>query len=65
MVGDGVGALGSATLQLAQSNQILRTSAVSINSDGKFDVNGKTQTIGSLSMTGGIVDVNGASYLRS
>src|SRR5207244_33617 len=59
LVGDSGNAPGTDLLQLEQNNQLVSTSAVSITSDAEFDVNGKTQTIGSLNMTGGIVDLNG------
>jgi len=59
LVGDSGNAPGTDLLQLEQNNQLVSTSAVSITSDGELDVNGKTQTIGSLNMTGGIVDLHG------
>jgi autotransporter-associated beta strand protein len=63
-VGDSTGVTTSPdtdTLQLEQSNQLISTSAVSIVSDGLFDLRGQTQTIGSLNMAGGLVDLNGGT----
>ncbi len=51
-VGDGIGSANSAVLQLGQNEQIADFSAVTINSDGKLDVNGMTETIGSLAGSG-------------
>ncbi len=51
-IGDGIGAAGSAVLQLLQSSEINNTSAVTIAADGRFDVNGFTETIGSLAGSG-------------
>jgi autotransporter-associated beta strand protein len=51
-VGDGTGAANSAVLQLNQNQQIANSAAVTIQGDGKLDLNGKTETIGSLSGTG-------------
>jgi len=51
-VGDSSGSAGSALLRLDGNNQINDSSAVTINSDGKLDVNGKTETIGSLAGVG-------------
>jgi len=50
-VGDGAGV---DTLQLLASNQIANTSAVTVLRSGDFDLNGNNQTIGSLTMEGGI-----------
>jgi autotransporter-associated beta strand protein len=52
-IGDGAGGANSAVVQLAQSNQIDGGStAVTINTDGRLDLNGYTQTIGSLAGSG-------------
>lgn len=53
-VGDGAGAAGSAVVRLSQSNQINDTSTVTINSDGKFDLNGLNEKIGGIAGTGTI-----------
>ena len=54
-IGDGVGTANSATLLLSQSNQIADTAAVTVNSDGQFNVNGKTETVGSIAGSGNIL----------
>jgi len=59
-IGDGIGAAASATFQLNASNQINNASAVTINTDGKFDLQGNSDAIGSLTMSGGSVTATGA-----
>jgi len=54
-IGDGVGAANSAIVQLSAANQIINTSAVTISTDGKLDLNNNSNTIGSLTTTGGNV----------
>ena len=49
VIGDGVGATGSAIAFVGSSEQIADTSAVTIDSDGRLDVNSFSETIGSLS----------------
>ncbi len=51
-VGDGSGAANSANLKLLASNQIANTASVTINSDGNFNLNGLTETIGAFAGTG-------------
>jgi autotransporter-associated beta strand protein len=53
VVGNSGGAVGSAILQLAQSDQIADSLGVTINQSGLFDLNGNNETIASLNMTGG------------
>ncbi len=53
-VGDGVGAANSAVLTLLGSNQINNGSRVTVYGDGKFNLNGLTETIGSFAGTGTI-----------
>lgn len=53
-VGDGVGSANSATLRLSQSNQISDTARITVGSDGRFDLNGLNETIGSFAGTGTI-----------
>ncbi|MBI5771329.1 MAG: autotransporter-associated beta strand repeat-containing protein [Verrucomicrobia bacterium] len=53
-IGDSAGAASTANLKLLASNQISDTARVTINSDGKFDLNGLTETIGSFAGTGTI-----------
>ena len=54
-IGDGIGAAGSATLLLSQSNQIIDSAAVSLGSDGKLNLNSKNETIGSMAGSGQIL----------
>ena len=60
-IGAGTGSPNSVLTQLEQSNQISPTATVTINSDGKFDLNGQTQTIATLNMVGGTVALTGAA----
>jgi len=53
-VGDNVNSAGTAILRLSQSNQINDSATVTVNSDGKFDLNGLTETIGAIAGTGNI-----------
>ncbi len=62
-IGDGIGAAASATVQLNASNQIANTSTVSINTDGKLDLQANSDTIGALTMSGGSVTATGAGTL--
>jgi fibronectin-binding autotransporter adhesin len=62
-IGDGIGAAASATLQLNAGNQIANTSTVSINTDGKLDLQANSDTIGALTMSGGSVTATGAGTL--
>jgi len=54
-IGDGTGAAGSATLLLSQSNQIADTAAITLNADGSLNLNGKTETVGSIAGSGQIL----------
>jgi len=55
-IGDGTGAANSAELRLTTANQQMPTgTAVTIDTDGLFALNGNDQTIGTLSMTAGSV----------
>jgi autotransporter-associated beta strand protein len=58
-VGDGQP--GAATARFLASGQLVSTAAVSVFSDGTFDLNGQSQTIGSLAMNGGQVTLTGAA----
>ncbi|MDD2762351.1 MAG: autotransporter-associated beta strand repeat-containing protein [Opitutaceae bacterium] len=72
VIGDGVGVADSAVVQLGQgatpsaSEVISNTAAVTIRSDGLFNLNDQVETIGPLSMTGGHVSTgaNGLLYLN-
>ncbi|QJW93086.1 Ig-like domain repeat protein [Frigoriglobus tundricola] len=58
VVGNGTGAAGAAVLQLAASNQISDTNAVTVNSDGLFNLNNFNETLGgqtALTLAGGRV----------
>jgi autotransporter-associated beta strand protein len=60
-IGDGTGGANSDIVKLLANGQILNTATVLINgSSGKLDLNGMTQTIGSLADTG-TVTANGSS----
>ena len=52
-VGDTIGAAGSAILKLLQSDQIVTTAAVIVNSDGEFALNGSSNAVASLNSNGG------------
>ena len=51
-IGDSTGLAGTAVVKLLVNNQISDSSAVTIAADGQFNVNGKTETIGSLAGSG-------------
>lgn len=53
-VGDGIGATNSAVTRFLDINQI-PNKAITINTDGLLDLNGFSDSIGSLTMTGGNV----------
>ena len=53
-IGDGAGAAGSAITRWLVANQVPAT-AVTINSDGLMDLNGFSDSIGTLTMTGGSI----------
>jgi fibronectin-binding autotransporter adhesin len=54
VIGDSLGAANSATLQLAANNQINNLSTVTINSDGRLDVNSRTEQLGAIAGSGSI-----------
>lgn len=54
-IGDGAGATNSAEVRLLNSNQIATDQPVTILGDGNLNLNGNSQTIASLTMTGGNV----------
>ena len=53
VIGEGVGAADSATVLLANSQQIPTAEPVTINSDGLFNLNNNIQTVGPLTIQGG------------
>lgn len=62
-IGDGTGAVGSAILSLASSNQIADYApTLTIKSDGKFAVNNFSESINTLAGTG-IIDLGSSGYL--
>lgn len=62
IIGDGVGAAGSAEVQLgffnAANEQIANAVSVTINEDGRLRLNGQLETFGALTMTGGAINMN-------
>ncbi len=63
-VGDGVGGANTATLRLLQANQISNTSTITINGDGRFNLNGLNETIGSFAGTG-TIDTGSATLITT
>ncbi len=63
-IGDAIGATGSATVRLLKSEQIQDSAAVTIANDGVLDLGTFTDTIGTLTMTGGTVSGSGAGTLK-
>lgn len=64
IIGDGSGPSNADVVQLSAANQIADTTAVTVNSSGKFDLNGKAETIASLTVTGGNLTI-GAGTLTN
>jgi autotransporter-associated beta strand protein len=58
--GDGTSP-GPDLVQLLASNQLASTSNLTVNSDGVFDLNGQTQAIAKLTMTGGNIKLTGGA----
>lgn len=58
-IGDETGAAESARISLASANQINDTSAVTIRTDGSLNLQSYSETIGTLTMTGGSVTGSG------
>ncbi|MFA4916765.1 MAG: autotransporter-associated beta strand repeat-containing protein, partial [Syntrophales bacterium] len=54
-IGDGIGGADADIVKLLTANQIIDTSAVTLNNSGKLDLNGLSDTVGALTMTGGSV----------
>jgi autotransporter-associated beta strand protein len=62
-IGDGTGAVGSAILSLASSNQIADYApTLTINSDGRFALNNFSESINTLAGTG-LIDLGASGYL--
>ena len=62
-IGDGIGANGTAIVQLAQSTEISDGSGVTIFSDGTLDLNGKNDAIGGMNFIGGLAKTGIGSLL--
>jgi autotransporter-associated beta strand protein len=59
VIGDGTGGANADIVKLLASNQIADTSAVTINSSGKFDMNNNSETIASFADAGaGVGNIN-------
>lgn len=56
-IGDGVGAVNTATVKLINADQIANTSDVTINSDGVLNLNNKTETIDALNSSSSTASV--------
>ncbi len=71
VIGDGVGAAGSAILQQGtdpagvglSNNLIADSSNITINADGHWDLQGFKETINSLTLDGGSIDATGGDRL--
>jgi autotransporter-associated beta strand protein len=62
-VGDGAGNSTNAVVRYAGNNRIL-SAAVTVLSDGTFDLDGNSDLIAGLTMIGGVVTNNGAGLLQ-
>src|SRR5262249_46551084 len=56
VIGDGLGNLSSDQVQLSANDQIPDASAVTVNVTGRLNLNGHSDTIGALTVNGGLVD---------
>ncbi len=63
VIGDGVGAAGSAVVRLLQSAEIPNAAAVTVHSDGRLDLNGFPDTIGLLTLDDGASVTTGVASL--
>ena len=63
VIGDGVGAAGSAVVRLLQNTEIPDAAAVTLHSDGRLDLNGFADTIGLLSLDNGATVTTGVGTL--
>ena len=62
-IGDGTGAASSAVLQLGASDQLNNTSALSIATDGRLDLQANSDTVGAVTMAGGSIIGSGTVTL--
>src|SRR5581483_9142217 len=53
VIGDGIGAAGSARVLLQSDEQVPNARTVTVNQDGRFDQSGNDETIANLVLTGG------------
>ena len=65
VVGDGIGAAESALVKELLNDQVANTSPVTVNSDGKFDLNGLSDTFGNLTVNGGHVYTQPGGHLTT
>src|SRR5262249_14977336 len=65
VVGNATQPPSSDLVQLQSPNQLPPSAAVTINSDGLFDLNGNTQAVATLSMTGGTISLTGSGAVLS
>jgi fibronectin-binding autotransporter adhesin len=54
-VGDGTGSAGTAILRYVGGNDQIVSNAITINSDGLFDIADKTDTVGTVTLAGGSI----------
>jgi hypothetical protein len=64
VIGGGVGAANSAVVRLNSSEQIPDTTPITLNSDGQLQLNGNTETVGSLTFSGGNLLTSSGGELR-
>ncbi|MCE9609619.1 MAG: autotransporter domain-containing protein [Chthoniobacter sp.] len=61
-IGDNAGAAASAEVRWLQSAEVANTSVVTINADGKMNLNSFTETVGSISgVAGAQIDIGGGA----
>ncbi len=63
IIGDG--SAPTATLKLLQSIEIIDTANVTINSDGVFDLNGKSETVAQITSSGSLLFNGGTNILTA
>ena len=63
VIGDSVGAAGSAVVRLLQSAEIPNAAAVTVHSDGRLDLNGFSETLGLLTLDDGASVMTGVASL--
>ena len=63
IIGDATGLVGSAVVQLNAANQIPDAAAITIRPDGQLSLQGFTEAVGAVSMSGGGISGTSASRL--